>query len=313
MAKDGFSRAYARVRVYEGGNVDDPRDPGGRTSRGVTQRVYTAWLHRQGLPHADVWTAPDAHIRAIYEALYWTKAGCDELPAGVDFVVFDGAVNSGVGQSVRWLQRGLVGYPGAVDGAIGDVTLHAVAPDEANDALIARYCAARLGTLRGLKTWRTYGRGWSARIANAQKIGQGWAAGSVGPAPVAVDQVGGHRKAVVSPETIARPLLSTASTTLVTSASAVAAPASELGQQLEVMREWFAWMPYVLGGLAVVAGISGIIVKYGHAVADKVQAGTASQAVDTSADEDLPKVPVDEPTAPEPTSAPAQPVAAEAA
>lgn len=312
MAKDGFARAYARVRVYEGGNVDDPRDPGGRTSRGVTQRVYTAWLRRQGLPSADVWTATDAQVAAIYRALYWDKAACDELPAGVDFVVFDGAINSGVGQSVRWLQRSLVSYPGAVDGSIGDVTLHAVGQDEDNDALIARYCAARLGTLRGLKTWRTYGKGWSARIANAQKIGQAWALGSVGPAPVAVDQVGGHRKAVVSPETIARPLLSTASTTVVTSASAVAAPVSELGQQLEVMRDWFAWMPYVLGGLAVVAGVAGIIVKYGHAVADKVQAGTATRAVDTSADEDLPAVAVDAPT-PEPAAAPAQTPSAEAA
>lgn len=310
MAKDGFARAYARVRVYEGGNVDDPRDPGGRTSRGVTQRVYTAWLRRQGLPNADVWTATDTQIAAIYRALYWDKAACDELPAGVDFVVFDGAINSGVGQSIRWLQRSLVGYPGAVDGAIGDVTLHAVGQDEDNDALIARYCAARLWTLRGLKNWRTYGKGWSARIANAQKIGQGWASGSVGPAPVAVDQVGGNRKAVVSAETIARPLLSTASTTVVTSASAVAAPVSELGQQLEVMRDWFAWMPYVLGGLAIIAGVAGIIVKYGHAVADKVQAGTATQAVDMSADEDLPAVAVDDPVVP----APAEPaIAAEAA
>ncbi len=313
MAKDGFARAYARVRAYEGGNVDDPRDPGGRTSRGVTQRVYTAWLRRQGLPNADVWTATDAQIQAIYRALYWDKAACDELPAGVDFVVFDGAVNSGVGQSVRWLQRSLVGYPGAVDGAIGDVTLHAVGQDEDNDALIARYCAARLGTLRGLKTWRTYGKGWSARIANAQKIGQGWASGSVGPAPVAVDQVGGNRKAVVSAETIARPLLSTASTTVVTSASAVAAPVSELGQQLEVMRDWFAWMPYVLGGLAVVAGIAGIIVKYGHAVADKVQAGSATQAVDVSADEDLPAVTVDDSIAPEAPVAAPPAIAAETA
>lgn len=310
MAKDGFGRAYARVRVYEGGNVDDPRDPGGRTSRGVTQRVYTAWLRRQGLPSADVWTATDAQVEAIYRALYWTKAGCDELPAGVDFVVFDGAINSGVGQSVRWLQRSLSGYSGAVDGAIGDVTLHAAAQDEDNDALVARYCAARLGTLRGLKTWRTYGRGWAARIANAQKIGQAWASGSVGPAPVAVDQVGGHRKAVVSADTISRPLLSTASTTLVTSASAVAAPASELGQQLEVMREWFAWMPYVLGALAVVAGIAGIIVKYGHTVADAVQAGTTTRAVDVQADQDLPAVAVND-NAPEALATPAP--AAEAA
>ena len=239
MAKDGFDRAYARVRVYEGGNVDDPRDPGGRTSRGVTQRVYTAWLQRQGLPAADVYTATDDQVRAIFRVAYWDRCDCDALPAVIDFVVFDAAVNSGPGQAGRWLQRSLSGYTGTVDGVLGAVTLHALDGDDDNDRLIARFCAARLGTLRGLKAWRAFGKGWAARIANVQKIGQAWASGSVGPDPVALDQLGGHRKAVVSPDTVARPLLSAASTQITASASAVAAPVSELAQQLEVMREWF--------------------------------------------------------------------------
>lgn len=292
--QDGFARAYARVRVYEGGDVDDPRDPGGRTSRGVTQRVYTAWLRRQGLRDADVWKATDAQVEAIYRLNYWKRSGCDELPAGVDFVVFNAAVNSGPGQAGKWLQRSLPGYTGAVDGVISTVTIHAVAEDDDNDALIARFCAAQLGTLRGLKTWRTYGRGWSARIANAQKIGQAWATGSVGPDPVALDQLGGNRKAVVSEATIARPLLSTAKATATASASAVAAPAAELAQQLEPLREWISWMPYVLAGLAVLAGIAGLIVKYGHASADRAANGSASAPVDMGADEDLPPVPLND-------------------
>ena len=306
--QDGFGRAYARVRVYEGGDVDDPRDPGGRTSRGVTQRVYSAWLRRQGLPEADVWKAPDAHVVEIYRLNYWKRCGCDELPAGVDFAVFDAAVNSGPGQAGKWLQRSLPGYSGTIDGVISTVTIHAVGDDEDNDALIARFCAARLGTLRGLKAWRTYGRGWSARIANVQKIGQAWASGSVGPDPVALDQIGGHRKAIVSDETIARPLMSTARATATASASAVAAPAAELGQQLEVMREWFSWMPYVLGALAILAGIAGLIVRYGHDRADRAASGAASSPVDVNADDDLPPVAVNDnlPAAPAAVPAPAE-------
>ncbi|GEP11838.1 glycoside hydrolase family 108 protein [Methylobacterium gnaphalii] len=308
MSKDGFARAYARVRVYEGGNVDDPHDPGGRTSRGVTQRVYTAWLRRQKLPDADVWKAPDAHIQGIYRELYWDRCHCDELPAGVDFIVFDSAVNSGTGQAGRWLQRALEGYTGAVDGNLSAVTLQAVNDDADNDALIGRMLARRLGTLRGLKTWGRYGKGWSARIANVQKIGQAWATGSVGPDPVAVDQLGGHRKAVVSEDTMRRPLLGTTSTTITTGAASVASVASETATQFEAFRELFSWMPYVLGGLAVLAAAAGIIVKLGHAAADRAREGDDVKPVDPTADEDATPVAVNDNVPAE-----ASPQAAEAA
>lgn len=114
------------MRFYEGDNVDDSRDPGGRTSRGVIQRVYDGWCRRNGVARGDVWKATDAQVAATYRELYWDRLQGDGLPAGVDFVLFDCAVNSGVGQAAKWLQRSLHAYTGQVNGDLGAATLKAV-------------------------------------------------------------------------------------------------------------------------------------------------------------------------------------------
>lgn len=192
--KNGFNAAYERVRVYEGGNSDDKRDPGGRTSRGVTQRVYDAWRTRKGLVLRDVYKATNAEIKTIYRDQYWNAVRGEELPAGVDLVLFDGAINSGPMQSIKWLQRALgVG----ADGVIGQITLEAVEANMDNDLLIAEIGARRMGFLRKLRTFKDFGRGWTARVSNVTAAGQAVASGSIGPAPVKVAAGGGHRKAEI--------------------------------------------------------------------------------------------------------------------
>jgi lysozyme family protein len=84
----------------EGGKSDDPRDPGGRTNKGVTNRVYRAWKKD---PTADVWNATDAELNQIYKDLYWTLAGCESLAEPLALVVFDTAVNCGVGRAKQFL------------------------------------------------------------------------------------------------------------------------------------------------------------------------------------------------------------------
>src|SRR5258708_11859375 len=61
-----FADCVALVLQDEGGNDDNPLDPGGRTSRGITQRDWNAWLQTHpGLP-SDVFHAPQEQILAIY-------------------------------------------------------------------------------------------------------------------------------------------------------------------------------------------------------------------------------------------------------
>lgn len=195
MTAENFERALAHILVFEGGNDDDPQDPGGRTSRGIIQSEYNVYRRRKGLPTRDVWHADDAEIREIYRTSYWDKVRGDDLPAGVDVVLFDGAVNSGLGQQAKWTQRAL-GVE--VTGRFDEATFAAIAADKDNDALIAGILSRRIAMLEGLRTWSRFGKGWSARVDSIRKIGQAWACGSVGPDPVDVLADGGHKKTSTS-------------------------------------------------------------------------------------------------------------------
>jgi lysozyme family protein len=204
MAENRFSESLTRALVHEGGYSNDPDDPGGVTLNGITQRVYDADRNRRGLPHQALtrqmlgsasWIA---ERDSLYRRQYWNAIAGDELPDGVDYVVFDGAVNSGPVQSVKWLQRALAAmglYRGMIDGHIGEGTRDALAAVNDNDQLIAAICDRRIAFLQALKGYRKFGRGWLARVANVRAVGQAWATGSVGPEPVYVD--GMHQKAKI--------------------------------------------------------------------------------------------------------------------
>lgn len=131
-------------------------------------------------------------MRAIYKNRYWDLVKGDHLPPGVGYVVFDGGVNSGPGQSVRWLQRAL--GLSRVDGLVGPETLAAVDAVEDHDVLIAKIIALRDAFLRALKGWKKFGKGWASRIKQVLAVGQAWARGSVGPE--IVYDAAGARKAM---------------------------------------------------------------------------------------------------------------------
>ncbi|MDQ0391128.1 glycoside hydrolase family 108 protein [Labrys monachus] len=166
MSAENFQRALSLVLKSEGGYVNNPRDPGGATNFGITQAVYDGWRARRNQLRQSVRSIGMADVTAIYRDQYWDAIRGDELPPGIDYAVFDAAVNSGPVQGVKWLQRALPASP--VDGHIGLVTLGAVAGINDRAALIERLCAQRLGFLRRLKQWLTFGRGWSNRMASVQ-------------------------------------------------------------------------------------------------------------------------------------------------
>ena len=160
--KENFPKSLAFVLKDEGGNDDDPADHGGRTSRGVIQREYTAWLAEQGKPNADVWAATDNDIAAIYHDEYWSPY-CDLFPTGIDYLYFDMAVNAGPHRAAVLLQRAL----GVTDdGRIGPVSREAVvAADPVK--LIADYTQAKRNFYVSLHQPR-FTKGWLNRCNNVQ-------------------------------------------------------------------------------------------------------------------------------------------------
>lgn len=154
-----FDKAFDTLIGHEGGYVNNPADPGGETRYGISKRSYPQLdIARLGLPEA----------KAIYRRDYWDRAQCDKLPPGVAFDVFDAAVNSGIGQAIRFLQRA-VGV--ADDGHVGPQTLAALARWEP-EAVQARLSGQRLAFMTQLSTWDVFGKGWARRIAaNLQAVG----------------------------------------------------------------------------------------------------------------------------------------------
>ncbi len=151
-----FAQAYDKLLGHEGGYSNNPHDPGGATNHGVTQKVA-----REHGYLGDMRDYPQALAREVYRTSYWAPCRADDLPEAVRFDVFDGAVNSGVGQSVRWLQRAA----GAeADGVIGPQTLRAVNA-QPGAGLAARYNGHRLMFLAGRKNWDAFSEGWARRIA----------------------------------------------------------------------------------------------------------------------------------------------------
>jgi lysozyme family protein len=161
-----FSKSLAMVLVHEGGYVNHPDDPGGPTNRGITQRTLSAHYGYEATAQ-DVLNVSAETVATIYRRNYWDAARCNLLPDGLDYAVFDFAVNSGVSRAVRTLQT-VLGVK--ADGVIGDITIAAIRQNVGPDLLdlILAYCKARMIFLRGLRTWRTFGTGWTRRVMGLQ-------------------------------------------------------------------------------------------------------------------------------------------------
>ena len=280
----GFDRALPRVLVYEGGRVNNPRDPGGKTNKGITQSTYAAWLRSQGRVWGDVYDTTPTEVSAIYRKLYWDIVRGDDLPAGLDFAVFDGGVNSGNSRSVMWLQAALGDvYKGQIDGQLGDKTLQAIADFNDVDTLIENYCSRRLGTLKRLNTWKDFGVGWSARVANVQKTAISWNDTKT-VQPVDVTALGGHMKAPVNDNTIKQPPVQQMTAHLATAGGSVVTVATQAGQQIAPLADTFGWVKYVAGGLTLAAIVGGVVVKTIADANDAAQKSTAKAFVDLDAD-----------------------------
>lgn len=160
----GFEAALAHVLREEGGLIDHPKDPGGRTNLGITQRkLDEVRAARPGyaLPgRVDDLLPEDAGT--IYRLEYWLPIRGDDLPTGLALAVFDGAVNAGVGQSAKWLQRA-VGVK--ADGVIGAQTIAAISRAPDSNELLREFMARRAHHYMLLDSLDDdFGLGWARRL-----------------------------------------------------------------------------------------------------------------------------------------------------
>ena len=153
------------VFPHEGGYTNDPRDPGGPTNWGIT--IYDARKYwKSNATAADVKAMPKPFAEAIYWPHYAEPLSYDDLPAGPDYAALDYGINSGVSRAAKVVQR-LVGI--TVDGKIGPETLAAVGRRD-SEALVNAICDERMAFLRSLKTFSTFGKGWTRRVTEVRAL-----------------------------------------------------------------------------------------------------------------------------------------------
>ena len=156
-----FEKCLEKLLIHEGGYVHHSQDPGGMTNLGVTARVWEEWVGHP-VDEKQMRALTPEVVAPLYRKKYWDACRADELVSGVDYCVFDVAVNSGPGRAVKFLQSCVGVTP---DGGFGPATHAAVKKAEEEPAkLIEAYCFIRLEFLKSLKTWPTFGKGWERRV-----------------------------------------------------------------------------------------------------------------------------------------------------
>ncbi|OOF59309.1 glycoside hydrolase family 108 protein [Rodentibacter myodis] len=157
-----FQQIFDRLIGHEGGYVNDPRDPGGETNWGITKRTAQANGY---LGSMRAMTREQAF--KIYYSAFWVRYQCEKMPSAVAFQFFDAAVNHGLGNASRMLQRAV----GVVDdGIIGNMTLATIKKIAISD-VIMRLNGERLEFYCKLGNFATYGKGWVRRIAGNLRYG----------------------------------------------------------------------------------------------------------------------------------------------
>ena len=163
--QSNFELCLGLLLQHEGGFVNDSRDNGGMTNLGVTIKVWEEWVGHP-VSEKEMRALTPTMVGPLYKRKYWDACHADDLVSGLDYAVFDVAVNSGVGRAVKLLQSCVGATP---DGGYGSITSALVKKASSDPArLIELFCAKRLEFLQSLKSFEAFGKGWSRRVSEVK-------------------------------------------------------------------------------------------------------------------------------------------------
>ena len=167
MSGDNFPRSLDLVLKSEGGYVNHPNDPGGPTNLGVTLANFRRYV-KPGGTISDLKKLTKAQAGTVYRRQYWDRVHGNEMPGGLDYAMFDFAVNSGPSRAIKFIQE-IVGAK--ADGRLGPATMGAIQLSSAGPAVLAEtLCDKRLAWLKRLRTWPTFGKGWGRRVKAVKAV-----------------------------------------------------------------------------------------------------------------------------------------------
>jgi len=169
--KENWKQAFEQMLASEGGFTDDERDKGnklpdgrkGSTMLGVTQFNWENHIGHQ-VTHEQMRKLTADDVEPLYKKKYWDVVRADELPSGIDYLIFDMGVNAGPGRSIKLLQA-VVGV--TPDGGLGPISMAAVLAADPVE-LIEKFSQAKEEFYRGLDDFPVHGKGWLNRVASVK-------------------------------------------------------------------------------------------------------------------------------------------------
>jgi len=158
-----WQKSFELMLKSEGGYVNNPADPGGRTNLGVTQATWESWVGRAS-DEPEMRSLTASKVEPLYKQRYWDAVRGDDLPVGLDYLVFDFAVNAGPGRAIKVMQSAVGATP---DGGFGPLTMAAVKAIDPIE-LINKFSQAKEDFYRSLTQFPTFGKGWLNRVADVK-------------------------------------------------------------------------------------------------------------------------------------------------
>lgn len=165
-----FEKTFERIIGNEGNFQDDPKDRGNWTTGviGKGENKGTKFgIAAMSYPTLDIKNLTLDQAKQIYFNDWWIKMGMQKFPAVLQYQMIDAAINHGMSEANKMVQRAVSVNP---DGIIGSVTLAKIKTMDPND-LVMHFLSYRLEFMTNISTWSTYGKGWSRRIAHNLRFG----------------------------------------------------------------------------------------------------------------------------------------------
>jgi lysozyme family protein len=131
-----FSQELPKILALEGGYANVIGDRGGETYKGISRVNFPNWpgwiivdknkplKYNQVIKNSIL----DAQVNGFYKKYFWDSLNIDQLPAPVQGILFDFAINSGNVTAAKAFQKVLRDTTGAkivIDGVIGKGTINA--------------------------------------------------------------------------------------------------------------------------------------------------------------------------------------------
>lgn len=152
------------ILSWEGGFVNDPRDPGGATNKGITLATFRSVFGKDKTVK-DLKKITDSQWMTIFKTRYWDKYKADSIKdEWITYLLVDWLWTSGADDAIERVQK-FLGLK--VDGIAGNITINKINSFNGKELFIKLW-HLRENFIKTRAKYPIYGKGWLRRLNGIQ-------------------------------------------------------------------------------------------------------------------------------------------------